>query len=156
MTGIANVNSVTPDFIDQLNQNFAAIDAALDGMVDDVRDVAHGGTGVTGFGLTTACTSNQTLTADQSYQTFTNIGASGGVTLTLPTPAAGLQFSFVVATAQTLTIGVAGLVVIALGEIPSSAGGNVSSNSAFSAVTLKAISSTLWVATSVVGTWNPS
>ena len=156
MTVISNVNSMTPEFIDALNQNFAAIDAALDGLTDGVRDVAHGGTGVNGFGLVTAKTGSDTLTSDQSYQVFTNAGAAGPVILTLPTPAAGLEFTFAVVAAQSLVVDVGGSVVIGLGELVSSAGGNVSSNSPYSAITLKVVSTTLWVATSLVGSWTPA
>lgn len=156
MTVISNVNSMTPEFIDALNKNFAAIDAALDGLTDGVRDVAHGGTGVNGFGLVTAKTGSDTLTSDQSYQVFTNAGAAGPVILTLPTPAAGLEFTFAVVAAQSLVVDVGGSVVIGLGELVSSAGGNVSSNSPYSAITLKVVSTTLWVATSLVGSWTPA
>ncbi|TAJ91005.1 hypothetical protein [Reyranella sp.] len=156
MTDICNVNAVTPEFISQLNENFSAIDAELDALLNPVRDVAHGGTGVTGFGIVSTKTVSGTLIAAQSYQTFTNEGASGAVTLTLPTPIAGLEFGFVVVVAQSLVIDVGGSVVIALGEITSSAGGNVSSSSPYSALTLKAVSSTLWVSASQIGSWAPA
>jgi hypothetical protein len=156
MTDITDVNAVTPDFIDQLNQNFSAMDAALDALVDEVRDVAHGGTGVTGFGLVAAKTGNDTLTADQSYQTFTNEGASGSVTLELPPAAPNLQFFFMVVVAQSLVIDVGGSVVIYVGEISSSAGGSAFSNSPGSIITLKAVSTTVWGATSLVGSWTPA
>lgn len=156
MTQIANTNAVTPEFISQLNENFAAIDALLDTLLDPVRDVQHGGTGVTGFGVVSTKTVNEALTAAQSYQTFTNEGASGTVTLTLPTPVAGLEFTFVVVASQSLVIDVGGSVVIYVGETPSSAGGSASANSPGSIITLKAISTTVWVATSLVGSWTPA
>jgi hypothetical protein len=74
----------------------------------------------------------------------------------VPTPVAGLEFTFIVVAAQTLTLDVGGSVVVALGKIATSAGGNVSSSSPYSALTLKAVSSTLWVATFLVGTWTPT
>jgi hypothetical protein len=119
----------------------------------DFAYVLARGTGVTGFGLVTAKTANETLTADQSYQTFTNEGAAGTVTLSLPTPVAGLEFTFVVVASQSLVIDVGGSVVIYVGETPSSAGGSASANSPGSIITLKAISTTVWVATSLVGSW---
>lgn len=122
----------------------------------DFAYVLARGTGVTGFGLVTAKTANETLTAAQSYQTFTNEGAAGTVTLSLPTPVAGLEFTFVVVASQSLVIDVGGSVVIYVGEIPSSAGGGASSNSPGSIITLKAVSTTVWVATSLVGSWTPA
>jgi hypothetical protein len=114
-------------------------------------------TGVTGFGLVTAKTANDTLTADQSYQTFTNEGASGPVTLTLPTPAAVLEFTFAVATAQTLTLDVGGSVVIALGPgNETTAGGQISANEPGAFVTLKCLSATRWQAIAGAFGWTPS
>lgn len=157
MTVISNVNSVTPEFIDALNQNFAAIDAALDGLTDGVRDVAHGGTGVNGFGLVTAKTVSDTLTAAQSYQVFTNEGAAGPVILTLPTPAAGLQFTAAVVASQTLILDVTGSVVIALGPgIESTAGGQISANEPGAFVVLKCLSATRWQAIAGGNGWTPS
>lgn len=117
--------------------------------------VPQGGTGVAGFGLVTTYTGNQTLTPAQSYGVFTNDGSVGDVTLTMPTPSAGLEYTFVVAAAQNLILDVGGSVVIALGEITTTPGGQLSSNSPYSVLTLKALSTTLWAATSLLGTWTP-
>lgn len=157
MTEISNVNSVTPDFIDQLNQNFAAFDAALDGLTNEVRDVTHGGTGVTGFGVVSAKTASGTLTAGESYQTITNAGASGPVIQTLPAPAAGLEFTAAVVASQTLILDVTGSVVIALGPgIESTAGGQISANEPGAFVTLKCLSATRWQAIAGGNGWTPS
>jgi hypothetical protein len=78
------------------------------------------------------------------------------VTLALPTPVAALEYTFIVEASQDLIIDAGGSVVIGLGEIATSAGGSVSSNSPNSAITLKAISATLWVAISLIGTWSPA
>jgi hypothetical protein len=100
-------------------------------------------------------TTSQNIVANQNGSIFTNSGASGSVTLTLPTPLVGLQYTFVVVAAQTLQINATGgSVVIGLGELASTAGGNVSSNSPYSAVSLVCLSSTLWAATSTSGTWS--
>lgn len=157
MTQISNVNAVTPEFISQLNENFAAIDALLDALLDPVRDVQHGGTGVTGFGVVSTKTVNETLTAAQSYQVFTNEGASGTVTLTLPTPAAGLEFTFAVVAAESLVVDVGGSVVIALGPgIESTAGGQISANEPGAFVTLKCLSASRWQAIAGSFGWTPS
>jgi len=114
-------------------------------------------TGVTGFGLVTAETSNETLTADQSYQTFTNEGASGSVTLSLPTPSVGLEFTFAVVAEQSLIVDVGGSVVIALGPgIESTAGGQISANEPGAFVTLKCLSATRWQAIAGSFGWTPS
>lgn len=98
-------------------------------------------------------TSDQTLTADQSGRTITNLGASGTVILTLPTAVAGLQFTVIVAAAQTVVVDVGGSVKIGIDEMESTAGGNASANSPYSSVTLKALSATLWAAIARTGTW---
>lgn len=123
--------------------------------VTGMLGVANGGTGVNAFGVVTNYTGNQTLTAAQSYGVFANEGAAGDVTLTMPTPVVGLEYTFVVAAAQNLILDVGGSVVIALGEITTTPGGQLSSNSPYSVLTLKALSTTLWVATSLLGTWTP-
>jgi hypothetical protein len=53
---------------------------------------------------TVSYTSNQTLIAAQSGTIFTNKGATGQVDITLPIPAAGLEYYFNVDTAQTLKV----------------------------------------------------
>lgn len=119
--------------------------------------VLRGGTGVAGFGETTAKTANDALTIDQSYQTFTNEGASGTVTLSLPTPAAGLEYSAAVVAAQSLILDAGGSVVIALGPgIESTAGGQISANDPGAFVTLKCLSATRWQAIAGGNGWSPS
>jgi hypothetical protein len=104
----------------------------------------------------TAYTTNHSMTAAQTTGTFSNAGAAGPVVLTLPTPAiVQLTYTFIVAAAQTLEIDVDGSDIITLGEIASSAGGFVSSDSPYSVITVKAISTTLWVATFLLGSWIP-
>lgn len=49
-------------------------------------------------------TANRTLTAAETGGHFENTGATGGVTVTLPTAVRGLEFSFFRSTAQTFTI----------------------------------------------------
>lgn len=123
----------------------------------DFAYVLERGTGVTGFGLVTAMTSNDTLTAAQSYQTFTNEGASGTVTLSLPAPAAGLEYSAAVVAAQSLILDAGGSVVIALGPgIESTAGGQISASDPGSFVTLKCLSATRWQAIAGGNGWTPA
>ncbi len=107
-------------------------------------------------GTVTAYTTSHTVTAEENGTTFTNSGAVGGVVFTMPTPAAGLVYTFVVVAAQLVTLDVGGSVVIAIGEIAGAAGGGATCNSPYSLVTLRAVSTTLWVATSSIGSWTPS
>ena len=108
-------------------------------------------------GSVTNFTTNQTLTVNQTLGIFTNSGAAGTVVLTLPSPiTTGLQYTFVVAATQPLQIDVDGSDVIAIGELTSSAGGFISSDSPYSVVTLKALSSALWVAIFMLGSWTPA
>jgi hypothetical protein len=110
------------------------------------------------LGTVTAYTADHVLTTDENGQTSTNAGAAGTISLTLPTPAAGLTYTFVVVAAQSLVVDVAGSVVIAIGEgAPTSPGGSISCASQYSVLTLKAVSATLWVGINQLGgAWTPS
>lgn len=103
--------------------------------------------------LVVPCTASQDVGATDTFMTFTNAGAAGSVTLTLPTPSVGLEYEFVVVAAQSLVVNVDGSVVIAIGELLSSAGGTATASSPYSSLRLKCLSSTLWVAIAVTGTW---
>ncbi|HXX41588.1 MAG TPA: glycosyl hydrolase family 28-related protein [Chthoniobacterales bacterium] len=91
-------------------------------------------------------------TADANV-TFTNSGASGEVDFTLPPAAANLTASFHVDSAQTLKIIAGAGSTIQVADMTSSAGGNIANAAQGSHIVLQAISSTKWVAESVVGTW---
>lgn len=106
-------------------------------------------------GSVVAKVASYAVLASDSGTTFNNLGASGAITLTLPTPAVGLTYSFVTAAAQNMILDVGGSVVIGIGEIATSPGGQVACNSPYSAITLKALSTTLWVAVAMTGSWNP-
>ena len=110
----------------------------------------------TAGGTVTAKTANYTVLASETNNTFTNAGAVGSVTLTLPTPASGLQYTFICAAAQTFTLDVGGSVQIAIGEIIGTAGGGATCNSPYSIVTLRAVSTVLWIATTNIGSWAPT
>lgn len=99
-------------------------------------------------------TADYQITVSDNGATFTNNGAAGTVILTLPSPTVGLRFSFNVVTAQTLLIDVGGSIIIALAEVTSTAGGNASSASPYSFLTLKCLTSTLWSAGAMGGTWS--
>lgn len=84
---------------------------------------------------------------------FTNEGATGGVTFSLPTAAANLDYTFYVQAAQTLTIDAASGDTIRFGATVTAADGSISSSTVGSAIRLRAINATEWVAVALVGTW---
>lgn len=91
-------------------------------------------------------------TADNN-KVFTNTGAAGAITFNLPAAVAGLTYTFYVQNANNLIIDAAAGDTIRILALVSAAGGNVSSVTVGSAVTLVAINSTEWVAISALGTW---
>lgn len=101
-------------------------------------------------------TADYTITPSDSRKTFTNLGAAGTVILEMPTPFVGLQYNFLVEAAQTLVLDVGGSVVVALGEIVSAPGDQISSNTPYSFLTLKCLTTTLWGALSMGGSWSAS
>jgi hypothetical protein len=85
---------------------------------------------------------------------FTNFGALGTVIFTLPTPGAFLlNYTFIVIAAQTLEILLPGGTFMYFGGQESASGGNMQSSTPGCAASLTAISTTIYVATSLTGTW---
>jgi len=98
-------------------------------------------------------TADDTLTVAQSRTTFTNSGATGLVTLTLPDAAAGLVYRFRVADTDGLKIAAATGDTIRVGSSVSAAAGNVQSSIVGEMVELEAVSDSEWVAGPYVGAW---
>jgi len=96
-----------------------------------------------------AKTTNYALLATDSGTCFDNAAASGEVDFTLPTPAPGLNYCFVVATAQTLKIITPSGTNIAIDTSNSASGGNITASSAFASVTLVALNTTQWATRAV-------
>jgi hypothetical protein len=94
--------------------------------------------------------SPRVLTADESGRIFTNTGASGGITFTLPTAAKGLIYSFAKVVAQDIVIDAADGDYIA----DSSASGNISNvaDETWGYLTLLAVSASMWLVFGN-GTW---
>lgn len=118
--------------------------------------VAHGGTGVTGFGVVTSKTASYAVLAADSYLDFDNNGAAGSITFTLPASTVGLAYGFAVMEAQNLVIDAPGGVTIYLGEISTTAGGTITSNAVGSYLFIKCRSATEWLAQSSLGSWTPA
>jgi hypothetical protein len=100
--------------------------------------------------VTTTKAPSTTLELDELY---TNEGDADGATITLPTAAAGLTYTFYVQTGQTLTVTAASGDTIRVNGIVSAAAGSASSNVVGSYLVLVAVNATEWIAVSVGGSW---
>jgi hypothetical protein len=97
---------------------------------------------------------NLTTQGQQSRSLVTNRGAAAAVTFTLPAfTVVGIDYSFMVVAAFNVVIQAPAGITIRIGNLVSAAGGTVTGNTVGSCVRLINISSTEWVALSVVGTW---
>jgi uncharacterized Zn-binding protein involved in type VI secretion len=106
--------------------------------------------------LVAARTSSATLSTADVATLITNEGATALVTHTLPAAALGLEFSFCVQDTDGIRVVAAGSNTIRVAGSVSAAGGRIDSTTVGSAVTIKAINATEWVAVEVVGTWTPT
>jgi hypothetical protein len=98
-------------------------------------------------------TSSTGLTSGQTLRICTNNGASGEVTLTLPTAAAALKFTFVVRANQYLRIQAnTGDTIRNAGTVSASAG-YFRNNVIGSVLTIMAVDTTEWVTEAIIGTW---
>jgi len=100
-------------------------------------------------------TSNYTLTNTDSGKAFSNSGAGGAVTLTLPALLGGLTYIFIVDAAQTLTVRASNGAVIRVGGSESMVNGAASTSTVGNTLILYGdpTNTSRWVAVSVIGTW---
>lgn len=84
---------------------------------------------------------------------FTNEGATALITFNLPTAVANLAYEFYVQDTDGVRVVANTGDTIRLGSSVSASAGRIDSTTVGSAVILRAINATEWVATSVVGTW---
>lgn len=116
------------------------------------------GGGTLGFiysDVLSARTSNATLSnvVDPGV-TFTNTGAAGTVTLTLPaSPALGNKYRFVITTNQTFTITANTSQTIRNGGSVSASAGNISSNTVGNVVEIEYVGTNTWYVMYIIGTW---
>lgn len=102
----------------------------------------------------TAVTTTASPASTSSGTAFTNEGDADGATITLPTAAAGLRFTVVVQTAQTLTITAGAGDTIRIASSVTAAAGSITSAVVGSAVELVAINNVEWIAVSSIGSWS--
>lgn len=102
-----------------------------------------------------AKTADFTITYGEHQTVFSNAGASGTVTGTLPVARAGYEFTAVVAAAQALRLDPNGSETIALPStgVPGAAGKYLTSNTVGNTVTLVADTTGTWRVKSYTGTW---
>ena len=102
----------------------------------------------------TTKTSNYTIVSGDNGTWFNNTGASAAVTFTLPATPATSQFNcFLTTAAHTLEILAPASTTINVGPTASAAAGNMQQGALYNTVCLVSISSTVWAATAMTGTW---
>jgi hypothetical protein len=102
----------------------------------------------------TSVTTTASPANTDSGTVYNNIGDSDGATITLPTCAAGLQFTACVMVAQTLTVTAGSGDLIRIAGNVTAAAGSITSNVVGSSITLIGQDTETWLATSSVGSWN--
>lgn len=95
--------------------------------------------------LVSAKTTGYTVLDTDASTFFTNTGASGSVTFTMPTPVVGMSYEFYRDANQTVTVDIGGSVTIRVGASVTTAGGNITLDAVGSRIRLVAISTTQWV-----------
>lgn len=103
--------------------------------------------------IPTSQTTDLTLTDSLCGKNYNNTGASAAMVFTLPTPVAGQIYRARVTVAQYVRFTATNSAVIYLGTSVSAANGFIRSNALGSTIELEAQSTTVWVATSITGTW---
>jgi hypothetical protein len=101
----------------------------------------------------TAKTGNYTVLPSQTNYYFTNEGAAGAISFTLPSASINLIYTFINQTGNQLDIIAGSGDTIRSGLNVSAAAGTISTFDIGSSITLVAINSTEWIATSSNGTW---
>lgn len=101
--GIESYVAVSHQFIDSIS-----VAGVVHSSQPSASDLNNGILGSGAIVLQQSVISNQTVNysvlSGDSKKTFTNAGAGAGVTFQLPTCAAGLQYTFIIQAAQTLTV----------------------------------------------------
>jgi hypothetical protein len=103
-----------------------------------------------------AHTAADTLTAAENGTVHTNTGASGAVTLTLPSAVVGLHFYFGLGAAQELRIDPAGNETISLPSsgVPGAAGKYLVADAIGETVHLMCVKAGNWAVMGFTGTWS--
>lgn len=99
-------------------------------------------------------TAGRTLTQQESGGFFTNSGASGSVTMTLPaSPLIGTEYTFAVLAAQNFVVDANTGQTIRIAGSTSTSGGTATNATIGGILKIKAVSTTLWLAEYSTGTW---
>lgn len=101
-------------------------------------------------------TASYTVTANDSGSGFTNAGAAGAITFSLPAAVKGLHYYFAVAAAQELRIDPNGTETISLPStgVPSSAGAYIVADAIGETVHIVCATNGSWRVLSYTGTWS--
>lgn len=110
---------------------------------------------IDGVGTVTAATASTTLTVAQSGGVFTNTGASGTITFSLPAATVGLNYKFYVGAAQELRIDPNGSETISLPStgVAGAAGKYLMANAVGETVHLYCAKTGTWACFGYTGTW---
>lgn len=100
-----------------------------------------------------AKTSAYPIVAADNRKTFTNEGAASSVAITLPTAAAGYEFTFIVQDADGIVVTANTGDTIQIGGVVGAAAGTATSTNIGSTLRLTSINATEWVAVAHEGTW---
>ena len=98
-----------------------------------------------------AKTLSGSITVAQNKSTFTNEGASGSVSLTLPTAASRLSYTFYKQANQTFKVIANSGDTLRIAGSVSALAGNVELDSVGTSITILAINSTEWITTALIG-----
>ncbi|MCF7843899.1 hypothetical protein K9M47_03300, partial [Candidatus Gracilibacteria bacterium] len=145
----ATASSESAQYVIQLTRSGTLTDAltlSANAELSTVRYLVEANTAVSA--------SPNIITAAESRKVFTNEGATAQNYHTLPTAVAGLTYTFYVDDADGIRITANTSDIIQINGVASSSAGYAESITIGSSITLTAINSTDWVATSLVGTWN--
>ena len=102
-----------------------------------------------------AKTAAYTVTTNDNGKVFTNTGASGAVTFSLPAATVGLWYRFVVKAAQELRIDPNGTETISLPTgVQQAAGKYISADAIGERISVECVKAGEWDTTEAVGTWS--
>jgi hypothetical protein len=114
---------------------------------DGVFVISEGNTGVTNL------IANYIVTAADDGTLFTNIGATGPITITLPASAPAFTVRFACVAAFPMIVQAVGADVIYNGTAVSTAAGTISSNTVTSTIELAGVSGAKWLSFGPTGSW---
>jgi hypothetical protein len=111
--------------------------------------------GISPVSTTSVKTADYTVTIADNGKTFTNTGAAGAVTFSMPAAVAGLKYRFRVGVAQQLRIDPNGTETISLPSTgaPSAAGAYIVADAIGESVDIQCVEAGSWTVFGFTGTW---